>query len=365
MVQTTCVLDTAGIFDSSYPYFSSYSEDLLRHSRLHAESLIQERRLNRDSLVVEIASNDGYLLRNFVAADVPVIGIDPAPSQAVVAEKAGVPTKVAFFGRELARKLVADGRRADVIIGNNVLAHVPDVNDLVAGMSMLLKDGGVVTIENPYVRDLIANCEFDTIYHEHRCYFSCTSISNLVERHGLHLNHVEYFPALHGGTLRWHVSHGTARSREVEAYLLAEEAAGMDAIAYYEGFATQVTGVKSKLQELLSDLKASGASIAAYGAAAKGSTLLNVVGIGRDVIDFVVDRNEHKQGLLMPGCHIPIVGPEALLREKPDYVLLLAWNFETEIARQQEAYVRAGGRFIVPIPEPVIRTPAGEVLTLR
>ncbi|HLF77530.1 MAG TPA: class I SAM-dependent methyltransferase [Dehalococcoidia bacterium] len=355
LVQTTCALDRESIFDASYPYFSSYSDQLLDHSRRHAEGLIAERRLGKDSLVVELASNDGYLLRNFVAAGVPVLGIEPAPTQAQVAESIGVPTILDFFGEELASKLLTEGRRADVIIANNVMAHVPDVNDFVGGIAVMLADDGVATIENPYVRDMIERCEFDQIYHEHRCYFSCTAVSNLMERHGLHLNHVEYFRELHGGTLRWHVSHSNSRSAAAQTYLDAERTAGLDTLDYYQGFAERVSQVKAELRDLLVELRGKGARIAGYGAAAKGSTLINYADLGVDVIDYVVDRNKYKQGLYMPGHQIPIRDPEVLQTDMPDYLLLLAWNFEEEIARQQESYLAAGGRFIVPVPSPRIR----------
>jgi hypothetical protein len=234
------------------------------------------------------------------------------------------------------------------------MAHVPDLNGFVAGYRELLKDGGVVTVENPYVRDLIDHGEFDTIYHEHHCYFSCSAVDALVRRNGLYLNHVEHFPDLHGGTLRWHLGTRDEPSAEVTAYLRAEQETGMLDIGYYKDFATRVHAIRDGLLELLRDLKAQGRTIAAYGAAAKGATLVNFAGIGTDLVDFVVDRNVHKQGLLMPGVHIPIVGPEALEERKPDYTLLLAWNFKDEILRQQAAYTQAGGRFIVPVPEPEV-----------
>lgn len=342
------------LFVENYLYFSSFSDHLLAHARAHAIGLIERRGLGPDSLVVELASNDGYLLRNFVERGVPVLGIDPAPDQAAAAVAAGVPTLAEFFGVELAERLVAEGSRADVIIANNVMAHVPDLNGFVAGMATLLADDGVVTVENPYVRDLIEHCEFDTIYHEHFCYYSCSSVDALVRRHGLVLNHVEYFPELHGGTLRWHLGKHEERSAEVLAHLDREEAEGLRTTRYYDGFAHRVETVRRDLLALLRRLKGEGATIAAYGAAAKGSTLLNYVGIGTDLVDYVVDRNVHKQGLCMPGTHQPIRDPAVLAEETPDYVLLLAWNFKDEILRQQEAYRATGGRFIVPVPVPEV-----------
>ncbi len=351
------------LFPEDYPYFSSFSDHLLAHSRTHALGLIDRRGLGADSLVVELASNDGYLLQNFVEAGVPVLGIDPAPAQVKAANDKGVRSICEFFGLELANRLVAGDYgdlgplRADVIVANNVCAHVPDLNGFVAGMKQLLAPGGVITIENPYVRDLIDHCEFDTIYHEHLFYHGCSGISGLMERHGLHLNHVEYFPDLHGGTLRYHVSHEAGRSAELERYLDEERARGLDTFAYYEGFAQGVEQLKTDLLGLLRGLKREGKTIAAYGAAAKGSTMLNYVGIDRDLVDFVVDRNVHKHGLHMPGTHQPILPVEALAERRPDYTLILAWNFKDEIMRQQAAYGDAGGRWIVPVPTPEVVNP--------
>ena len=218
----------------------------------------------------------------------------------------------------------------------------------------MLADDGVATIENPYVRDLITHREFDTVYHEHFCYYSCTAVDHLMRRHGLFLNDVEHFPGLHGGTLRWHVSHEDRRTPTAQQYLDDETAMGLTAFEYYEGFGREVTTIKRELTELLEGLRADGRTIAAYGAAAKGSTLVNYVGIGTDLVDFVVDRNVHKQGLLMPGVHLPILAPEALLERQPDYLLLLAWNFKDEILAQQAEYFSRGGRAIVPVPHPMI-----------
>jgi SAM-dependent methyltransferase len=345
------------LFPEDYPYFSSYSDHLLAHSRRHALGLVEARGLGADSLVVELASNDGYLLRNFVEAGVPVLGIDPAPNQVRIANEQGVHSICEFFGRDLAARLVGEGQRADVIIANNVCAHVPDLNGFVAGMAHLLRPGGLITVENPYVRDLIDHCEFDTIYHEHLYYHSCTGWMGLAERHGLHLNHVEYFPELHGGTLRWHLSHEPGRSPAVDAYLAEEQRVGLDRFDYYAGFAQRVEQLRTDLLALVRDLRAQGKVIAAYGAAAKGSTMLNYVGLGTDLVDFVVDRNPHKQGLHMPGTHQPILPVEALVERQPDYTLILAWNFRDEIMRQQQAYADAGGRFIVPVPTPEVVVP--------
>jgi hypothetical protein len=342
------------LFVDNYLYFSSFSDDLMRHSRDHAARLIAERGLGPQSLVVEIASNDGYLLRNFVERGVPVLGIDPAPTQAVAAEEVGVPTLTEFFDADLASRLRAEGKRADVIIANNVMAHTSTLNSFVEGLSILLADDGVATIENTYVQDLIDHCEFDTIYHEHFCYFSCSAVDALMRRHGLFLNAVEPFPTLQGGTLRWHVGAREDVQPSARAFLEAEREQGLTGFDYYREFGARVETIKFELLALLRSLKAEGKSIAAYGAAAKGSTLLNYFGIDGELVDFVADRNVHKHGLFMPGMHIPIHGPERLLEDAPDYVLLLAWNYKDEVMRQQDEYIGRGGRFIVPIPSPVI-----------
>jgi SAM-dependent methyltransferase len=342
------------LFVDNYLYFSSFSDDLLEHAREEALGLARERSLGPGSLVVEIASNDGYLLRNFVELGVPVLGIDPAPTQAEAAEAAGVPTLQEFFGQKLAQRLRDEGRQADVIIAWNVLAHTPDPNDLVAGMATLLADDGVVAIENTYVRDLIGNLAFDTVYHEHFSYLSCTSIDALARRHGLHLVGVEHFPEVQGGSLRWRLARRDEAGPEVERYLREERDLGLGEPEYYRRFGERVEHVSRELLELLRGLKGEGASIAAYGAAAKGTVLLNHVGIDGSLVDFVVDRNPHKQGLYMPGVHLPIRAPEALLEERPDYLLLLAWNYRDEVMRQQDEYRRAGGRIVVPLPEPEV-----------
>jgi len=340
---------------SEYVYFSSYSEGMLAHAKETARALTAARTLDARSLVVEVASNDGYQLQYFRDAGVPVLGIEPARNVAAVAEQKGIPTRVEFFGLELARALVREGKRADAILAYNVLAHVPDLNGVVAGFRELLAPRGVAIVEVPYVRPLVERCEFDTIYHEHLGYFSVTALARLFERNGLALARVDEIP-IHGGSLRVVASRPGEEPIDagVARLLEAERAAGLDGPAAYRGFQARVDALGAKLTALLRSLKSKGARIAAYGAAAKGATLLNTFGIGRETIDFVVDRNPHKQGLVMPGVGIPISAPARLLEERPDDCLLLAWNFADEVMRQQEAYRRAGGKFVVPLPEPAI-----------
>jgi SAM-dependent methyltransferase len=339
---------------TTYPYFSSFSDTGVRNAQAIAERCRLARRLDASKLVVEIASNDGYLLQFYKRAAIPVLGIEPAANIAQLAQRNhGIPTLSEFFGMDLARRLVGEGRRADVIHANNVLAHVPDLNGLVEGIRILLKDDGLAVIEVPYVKEMIERCEFDTIYHEHLCYFSLTSLDHLFERHGLTLQDVETLP-IHGGSLRlFAVPSGSAQASAAVTALKAEEQAnGVGHLSFYQAFAPRVNTLKEKLRRQLHELRESGKRLAAYGAAAKGSTLLNYCGIGSETLEFVVDRSTYKQGLHMPGVHLPIYPPAKLLESQPDDVLLLTWNFAEEIMEQQAEYRRRGGQFIIPIPEP-------------
>lgn len=353
LVQILETVPPQTLFGDDYPYFSSFTDALLEHSRRNVEGLIERKGLDDGSLVVELASNDGYLLQYYVQRGIPVLGIDPAPGPAHAAEERGVPTLNTFFTVELARQLRADGRRADVLHANNVLAHVEDTNGFVEGIREVLAPDGLAVIEVPYVRDLIDHCEFDTIYHEHLCYFSVHALCALFRRHSLHLNEVERL-AIHGGSLRLFVEPVERTGESVRTLLEEERGAGLTEAGYYRDFSARVDGIREELRSLVAGLKQQGARMAAYGAAAKGTILLNSTGIDAGTLEWVADRNTHKQGLYVPGVRIPIVDPSRLLEEQPDYVLLLPWNFRDEILEQQAEYRRRGGKFIIPVPEPEI-----------
>jgi len=356
LLQITETIPPEELF-TEYLYFSSFSDTMLKHAEGLAAETIESRGLSEDSLVVELASNDGYLLQYYQRAGIPVLGIEPAANVAEVAsEKRGINTVCDFFGRDLANKLSGQGVLADVVHAHNVLAHVPDLAGFTEGISILLKDGAVAVVEVPYVKDMIDKCEFDTIYHEHLCYFSLTSLDKLCERHGLIIEDVKHF-SIHGGSLRLCLSRagqGKRRGASVENMLREESEWGVGSSDIYEEFADRVTELRRAIRGLMQGLKREGHSIAAYGAAAKGCVLLNSCGIGSETLDFVVDRSTYKQGYYMPGVHLPICAPERLLEKMPDYVLLLTWNIAEEVLKQQAEYRKRGGRFIIPIPIPTV-----------
>ncbi|MFL5575759.1 MAG: methyltransferase domain-containing protein [Gemmatimonadaceae bacterium] len=339
---------------TDYAYFSSYSESWLRHARDYAEAVIPRFGLGPDSQVVEVASNDGYMLRNFKAHGIPVLGVEPARNVARAAEEAGIPTVTKFFGVETARELVAAGKAADLLIGNNVLAHVPALNDFVGGLAVALKPRGLVTMEFPHLLRLIAHREFDTVYHEHFSYFSLLAVEAVFAAHGLRIWDVDEIPT-HGGSLRIyarHADHPAAVPTERVHDLRARElAAGLDRVETYGAFAERVVEVKLALLEFLIRARREGKRVAGYGAPAKGNTLLNFCGVRADLLPFTVDRSPHKHGTFLPGTHIPVYPPERILAERPDYVLILPWNLKDEIMEQMAAVREWGGRFVVPIPE--------------
>jgi SAM-dependent methyltransferase len=361
LVQTFDVHAADAHFDGDYTYFSSYADSWLKHAETYAAMMTRRFRLGPDSRVIEVASNDGYLLQYFRASGIPVLGIDPAANCAEVAmRERGVPTRVAFFGRAEASRLVAEGVQADVMVSNNVLAHVPDINDFVAGFQIALKPDGVWTIEFPHLLQMIEQNYFDTIYHEHYSYLSLLAVEHLLGRHGLKVVDLEEWPT-HGGSLRLfvrHINHADQPSAAVLAFRAREAAAGLNSLRGYAGFAEQVKASKRALLSLLIELKARGATIVGYGAPAKGNTLLNYCGIGTDFLDYTVDRSPHKQGRLLPGIAVPVLAPEQIAVTKPDYVLILPWNLRAEIMAQLSGIASWGGQFIVPLPVPEVVTPS-------
>lgn len=353
LVQLSVTIPPEILFKENYPYYSSVSESYLRHAARNAEELAASLPLDSRSLVIEIACNDGYMLRNFTRLGIPVIGIDPAEGPVAAARQEGIPVISEFFGRDLALTLRDQGVSADLVIANNVLAHVPDLEGFVEGIGIIMRDSGTAVIEVPYLDDLISNNEFDTIYHQHLCYFSLASLHRLFSGKGLFINEVRRIP-VHGGSLRLHVGHREEAGKSVGELLEAEKMAGLAERTAYMNFAGRVARTRESLSALLAGLRGQGKRIAGYGAAAKATTLLSCCGIDSTILDFIVDLNSRKHGLFMGGNHLPVFPVEKLLAEKPDYTLLLSWNLSREIISQQRQYLREGGRFIIPIPEPEI-----------
>ncbi len=344
---------------TEYAYFSSYAASWVAHAKAYCEMITQRCNLGRHSLAVELASNDGYLLQHFGPLGVPVLGIEPAANVARAAIEKGIPTRVEFFGVEMARRLLDEGIQADLIIGNNVLAQVPDLNDFVAGIKLLLKPEGTVTLEFPHLEKLMAENQFDTIYHEHFSYFSLLTITEMARRHALHVIDVEEL-STHGGSLRVYLAHVESPqpvSMNVASLIARERSLRLDRTSGYQGFAAKAASTKRDLLTVLIALKNEGKSICGYGAPGKGNTLLNYCGIGTDFLDFTVDRNPYKHGRYTPGMHIPILPVEALVEARPDYVLILPWNLKDEIVRQMHQIAAWGGKFIVPIPHVMVIDP--------
>lgn len=348
LVQLKDIIEPEVLFDE-YHYFSSNSDDMIQSAaKLVAQNL---KDLPKNAKIIEIASNDGYLLQHYLNKDVAILGIEPAKNIAKFAQAKGIPTLCEYFGLSLAQKIVSEQGGADIIHANNVMAHVPNINDFAAGIKTLLKPEGTAIIEVPYLVDLINHIEFDTIYHEHIYYFSVTALNYLFTKHQLLITDVEKIP-LHGGSLRLYVKHasGHTSSNNVKKFLENETAIGITQSEFYKDFSTRINALKEKLVALLQQLKAQGKKIAAYGASAKGTTLLNFFNIDNSLIDFVVDRSPHKQGFYTPGTHLPIYATDLLLKQEVDYALLLTWNFADEILKQQHDFRTGGGKFIIPIP---------------
>lgn len=349
-MQITHIVPPTKLF-SNYVYFSSFSDQLLKHASNAAQQYIKEKNLNEASFVVEVASNDGYLLKNFVAAQVPCIGFEPASNIAAKARDNGIPTLNEFFGTQTARTLAENRGKADLILGNNVFAHAPDINDFVAGLNVLLKPDGWIILEFPYGVEMVENVEFDTIYHEHVFYFTLAPLKRLFARQGLCIFHIERLK-IHGGSLRIYISHqGVEPVRTTVSDLEALEISkGIESISFYQDFRRAVEMAKVDMLTFLATQNAANKRIGAYGASAKGSTLLNFIGQPAKQIEFIADRSVYKHGKLSPGLHLPIIPPEELALRRPDFALLLVWNFASEVIAQQQAYLRAGGSFVVPIP---------------
>jgi C-methyltransferase C-terminal domain/Putative zinc binding domain/Methyltransferase domain len=352
LVQLEAFQSADHIFSDEYAYFSSYSSSWLAHCKSYTDKMVLDHGIGPQHLVVELASNDGYLLQYFHERGIPVLGVEPTANTAAVAIDRGVPTRVEFFGAAFARQLVSEGVRADLLLGNNVLAHVPDLNDFVQGMSILLADDGFITMEFPHLMQLMRHNQFDTIYQEHFCYFSLLAVQRVFASFGLRIFDVEQL-GTHGGSLRifaCHDSNSRVTTPRIGILLAEEQADGLHDLHGYRRFADNVRATKRALLRFLIDANEAGKSVVGYGAPAKGNTLLNYCGVSTDLIEFTVDRSPHKQGLYLPGVHIPIKHPDAIVERRPDYVLVLPWNLKDEIMSDM-AHIRSwGGQFVLPIP---------------
>jgi SAM-dependent methyltransferase len=353
LVQTEDYAQAEDLFSSDYAYFSSTSTSWLAHAARYSEMIIRRLELTSNSHVIELAANDGYLLKNFVAAGIPCLGIEPTASTAQAAEALGIPIRQEFFGQSLAKQLVAEGKQADLILGNNVYAHVPDINDFTAGMKLALKEGGTITLEFPHLMRLLEHTQFDTVYHEHFSYLSLHTVSRIFKASGLRVWDVEQLPT-HGGSLRvygCHLEDPRDVSQEVVRLLSEESGRGLQNLSAYASFQARADQVKDEVLEFLIEQKRLGRSVAAYGAAAKGNTLLNYAGIKPDLLPFVCDAAPAKQGKFMPGSHIPILDPAVLSEQRPDYLLILPWNLAAEVRQQNDALFQAGTRFVTAVPQ--------------
>ncbi len=354
LVQVDEYKKSDAIFDNNYVYFSSFSTSWLEHAKKYTDIVTDRFKLNDSSLVIEIASNDGYLLQYFKQKNIPALGIEPTANTAEAAKAKGIDSIIDFFGVRLAKDLAANNKKADLLLGNNVLAHVPDIVDFVGGMKVALKQNGVITMEFPHLMQLVDNNQFDTIYHEHFSYLSFYTVKQIFESQGLEMFDVEEIPT-HGGSLRIYAKHKEDNTKEisenVKKLIDQEITKGLNTLSYYNNFQQKATKVKLGITEFLIDQKKAGKTVAAYGAAAKGNTLLNYCGIKNDLIDFVVDANPHKQNKFLPASHIPVVAESHLKQQKPDYVIILPWNLKSEITKQLSYIKDWGGKFVIAIPE--------------
>lgn len=352
LVQLESSPESGAHFHEDYVYFSSFSSSWVEHARRYVEAMTARFNLSKSSKVMELASNDGYLLQFFAQASIPALGIEPTANTAAAARQKGVETQELFFGRDTATRLAVDGWRVDLLLGNNVLAHVPDINDFVGGMPLVLNPQGVVTLEFPHLLNLLAENQFDTIYHEHYCYLSITALQPIFARAGLRIFDVETLPT-HGGSLRAYLCHEAASyitSPAVADMLAREAAGGLTRAARFDAFAEDVAATKRAVLSFLIEARASGKTVGAYGAAAKGNTLLNFCGVRTDMVSFVADKNPTKQGRLLPGSRIPVVDPAEIAARRPDYLLILPWNIKAEVMGQMAVIRSWGGQFVVPIP---------------